>query len=138
MFTQRFKAVLPMVAIASIVSLGLTACGEKKEDDAAAETVNEAPAVDAGNDGGDSDSDGAVTGTLFPGTRAYVIGTDIPLGGVQILGAPTSQPAGCEWSIVDTDGSVLAENQGIYVFLTDVEEAATFITSGCGDWEQFE
>lgn len=27
---------------------------------------------------------------------------------------------------------------GLYVFLTDIPEAVTFITDGCPDWEQFE
>jgi len=72
------------------------------------------------------------------GTGSYLIGTEIPLGGFQLKGEPDEQPAGCTWQILDADGGVTFENTGQYVFLTDIREAVTFVTTGCPDWEQFE
>jgi hypothetical protein len=39
---------------------------------------------------------------------------------------------------VSGTGGVTFENTGQYVFLTDIREAVTFVTTGCPDWEQFE
>lgn len=97
-------------------------------------------ALDAGS--GDQDgagSDGTDSGmVVLPGTGSYAIGADAPYGGFQLHGEPDEQPAGCTWQILDGDGGVSFENQGSYVFLTDVPEAVTFVTDGCPDWEQFE
>lgn len=75
---------------------------------------------------------------VLPGTGRYVIGTEAPLGGYQLHGEPDAQPPGCTWSIEEADGVAAFENQGQYVFLTDIKEAVTFVTDGCSDREQFE
>lgn len=73
---------------------------------------------------------------VLPGTGEYQSGDTMPIGGYQLLGEPDEQPAGCSWSLYAENGDVLAENQGIYVFITDV--TGKFVTTGCPDWEQFE
>jgi len=99
---------------------------------------------DTGSDSGDttteeSADDGASADFVtVSGTGTYAIGVDIPLGGFQLQGEPDAQPEGCTWAILDADGGVTFENQGQYVFLTDIPEAVTFETAGCPDWEQFE
>ncbi len=75
---------------------------------------------------------------VIPGTGRYGVGTDVPFGGYQLSGEPDEQPDGCTWSIEDDDGVVAFENQGSYVFLTDIKEGTVFVTNGCPDWEQFE
>jgi hypothetical protein len=103
------------------------------------------PATDTGS-GGDTGSDtGTGTDTeqssgdlvTLSGDGSYLIPDEMPYGDYQLVGEPASQPDGCTWSIQDADGGVVAENTGIYVFITDVDEASTFTTDGCPDWEQY-
>ncbi len=88
----------------------------------------------ATTDGGD---DSGFSGVTVSGTGTYAIPDQIPYGGYQLVGDPGVLPDGCTWSISGSDG-VVAESQGAYVFITDIDEADTFTTDGCPDWEQFE
>lgn len=139
MSTQRIKTALPLVVFAALMTLTLSACGgDEAPADTDDEVVTDITAPAAGDDTGSDDETDAEVGALFPGTGEYEIGVDIPFGGFQLLGEPAGQPDGCAWSIVDEDGAVAFENQGVYVFLTDIPEAVTFITTDCPEWEQFE
>ncbi|MGC4175846.1 hypothetical protein [Demequina sp.] len=142
MTKPRARTALSTFAITAVMLMGLTACGggddptepagEGTTADAAGPTsdATEAPETD--------DGEGDSSFVTVSGTGEYAIGTDIPFGGFQLQGEPASQPDGCTWSIVGDDGEVVAENQGSYAFLTDINEADTFVTTGCPDWEQFE
>jgi hypothetical protein len=126
MFRQR---TFPALLLAAGVVAALVACAPVPSD----------PPVDQGGgvaQGGDTP--GGEPGLTVPGTGTFAIGTEVPFGGYQLQGEPDSQPDGCSWQILDEDGKVSFENQGVYVFLTDVPEAVTFVTDGCPDWEQFE
>ena len=120
--------------LAAAALLALAGCGGTP----AAESPP-APAVDAPADApADSGSDDAGSGfVVLPGTGTYAIGADAPFGGYQLVGEPDALPGGCTWSIEDETGAIY-ENNGLYVFLTDIPEAVTFVTNGCPDWEQFE
>jgi len=126
------------LALAAALALVLAACGGTEDGDtvepggATTDTVT-TPDAEVTEDEGDD-----FAGVTVSGTGIYAIGTDIPYGGFQLQGEPTSQPDGCTWSIVDADGVVVFENHGPYVFITDIPEAVTFNTEGCPDWEQFE
>ncbi len=128
--------VIRSLAVGSILlglAAGLSACTTTAPDDSTGTdtgTTEETTEETAEEPSGDF--------VVVPGTGSYVIGVDIPLGGFQVMGEPVEQPAGCTWAILDGDGNAIFENQGVYVFLTDIPEAVTFQTDGCPDWEQFE
>jgi hypothetical protein len=117
MVAMRMRKIVAGLAVVGVVGVGLVGC---TPTEAATEASGDASMV------------------VVSGTGTYAIGVDIPLGGFQLKGEPDEQPAGCTWAILDADGGVTFENQGQYVFLTDIPEAVTFETSGCPDWEQFE
>ncbi len=123
------------------LALAVTAC-DPGPTPGAPSSSDATPATSTGSVGSDEAqaSPEAANGDfiVLPGTGRYAIGTEAPLGGYQLLGEPDEQPAGCTWSIEDADGVAAFENQGQYVFLTDIKEAVTFVTDGCPDWEQFE
>jgi hypothetical protein len=137
MAAERLRTIIVGLALVGGVVVGVAGC---------------APTTDGGTSGGgtssgDSSSDDTSTDgssssdgdyVVVSGTGIYTIGVDIPLGGFQLSGEPDAQPEGCTWAILDADGAATFENQGQYVFLTDIPEAVTFETSGCPDWEQFE
>ena len=130
------------VALCSLaLVLAVTACDPGPTADAPSSS-DAMPATSAGSVGSDDaqESPKAASGAfiVLPGTGRYAIGTEAPLGGYQLHGEPDEQPAGCTWSIEDADGVAAFENQGQYVFLTDIKEAVTFVTDGCPEWEQFE
>lgn len=131
MLSQRVRSIPVILVLAGATAL-LAACSP---------TTAAGPG-DSGGTGGDTSGDSGGSGgaalVTLPGTGSYAIGSEAPFGGYQLTGEPAEQPDGCTWSIVDADGAVTFENQGSYAFLTDVEEAVTFVTSGCPDWEQFE
>ncbi len=112
------------------LAAGLSACTTTAPDDT---TGTDTGTTDEGTE---EEASGDLV--VLPGTGSYVISVDIPLGGFQVSGEPVEQPAGCTWAILDGDGNAIFENQGVYVFLTDIPEAVTFQTDGCPDWEQFE
>lgn len=125
--------VLARLAVGAAVILGVAACAPTtSEPDAGTGSTDESAQTET--DTGEAASDMVV----LPGTGTYVIGVDIPYGGFQLMGEPAEQPAGCTWAILDADGAASFENQGSYVFITDIAEAVTFVTDGCPDWEQFE
>ncbi len=140
MSSVTFARAAAGLALGAALAIALTACGGSGDPDQVepgattsdAASTPDAEATDDGTDGGD------FAGVTLPGTGSYAIGTDIPYGGFQLKGEPASQPDGCTWSIVDEDGAAAFENQGSYVFITDIPEAVTFITDGCPEWEQFE
>lgn len=120
------------------LAAGLSACTTTATDDT---TGTDTGTTDEGTEGTtDEGTEEEASGdfVVVPGTGSYVIGVDIPLGGFQVMGEPVEQPAGCTWAILDGDGNAIFENQGVYVFLTDIPEAVTFQTDGCPEWEQFE
>jgi hypothetical protein len=125
--------VLARLAVAAAVILGVSGCAQSTSEPDAGTGGSDEPAQSE-TDTGETTSDMLV----LPGTGTYVIGVDIPYGGFQLMGEPTEQPAGCTWAILDADGAASFENQGSYVFITDIAEAVTFVTDGCPDWEQFE
>lgn len=132
---------LTAVLTSAAIALALSACDTGSEKDSATSegAVTAATAEPTAGDEATMSSDGASSGfVVLPGTGSYVIGTDAPYGGYQLHGEPSEQPQGCTWSIEDADGNATFENQGQYVFLTDIKEAVTFVTEGCPDWEQFE
>lgn len=120
------------IAASTIVfaALALSACG------VGTSTGNEKG--EASNPTSNAPAEEGFEGKTVSGTGEYKIGTDVPYGGYQLKGEPTSQPDGCTWSIKDADGTAIFENQGSYAFLTDVPENVTFVTNGCPEWEQFE
>lgn len=101
--------------------------------------------VDSGDTGTDDSSetetesetdtdDGGFAGVTVPGTGDYTLPDDMPIGGYEFADEE-SQPDGCTWTIYVGD-SVLSENTGSLVFITDV--TTRFVTDGCPDWVQFE
>ena len=121
-------AVLP-----ALLLLGaLTACGPAA---ASSDTDDSSPSdVEATTDDGSE----SFTGVKVAGTGSYTIPEQVPFGSYQLVGDPGALPDGCTWSITGDDGEVVAESQGAYVFITDIDEARTFTTDGCPDWEHFE
>ncbi len=91
-----------------------------------------------GDDDGEGDGGDDFSGATLSGTGSYSIPDQAPLGGYELDGDPGTLPDGCTWQILDADGGVYVEDQGAYVFLTDIPEAVTFVTDGCPDWVQFE
>lgn len=127
------RSALVAASAAALLLAALTAC--------APEAATETPATDSSESSEEATTDDTSTDSAFvtlPGTGSYAIGTEAPYGGYQLVGEPDAVPAGCTWSIVDADGAVAFADEGLYVFLTDIPEAVTFITDGCPDWEQFE
>ncbi|MCS0498388.1 hypothetical protein [Protaetiibacter mangrovi] len=123
---------VPLVA-AALLALALAACTPM---DSAGGGGGDAGVGDTSSEGTDGSTGGELM--VLPGTGTYAIPADIPYGGYQLHGEPAEQPAGCTWAILDADGAASFEDQGAYVFITDIPEAVTFETSGCPDWEQFE
>ena len=95
-------------------------------------TTDAEGAVDAGT----SAAIGALT--VLAGTGTYAIGTEAPLGSYELSGNPDALPAGCRWAIEDADGQTFVAGDVTYVFLTEVPEAVTFVTTGCPDWHRYE
>jgi len=81
-----------------------------------------------------TDDEGGFEGVTVPGTGDYTLPDDMPIGGYEFANEE-SQPDGCTWTIYVGD-SVLSENTGSLVFITDV--TTRFVTDGCPDWVQFE
>jgi len=132
--TRRRTALALLPAL--LLMGALSACGPTAPS-------SEEPGPDSGDstttdDGATTDDDGdGTTGVTLAGTGTYTIPDQIPYGGYQLVGDPGVLPDGCTWSISGSDG-VVAESQGAYVFITDIDEADTFTTDVCPDWEQFE
>lgn len=127
------SVVLARLALSAALILGVGGCTP---------TAGEPDSGTGGSDDSATSETDSATGSgdmvVLAGTGTYAIGVDIPYGGFQLAGEPSEQPEGCTWSIVDAEGVASFENQGPYVFITDIPEAVTFVTSGCPDWEQFE
>lgn len=117
-----------LVGVFALVAVALAGC-------------DSTPATDPGaNPGGDTGSGTEQSGgdlVTLSGDGSYLIPDEMPYGDYQLVGEPASQRDGCTWSIQDADGAVVAENTGIYVFITEIDEASTFTTAGCPDWEQY-
>lgn len=122
---MRGRSGFVAVAATALV-VGLAGCGAPSGED---ESSGESSQIGSTTEGGT---------VVLPGTGRFRIGTEAPYGGYQLVSEPDELPAGCTWSIVDADGEVQFENQGIYAFLEDVKESVTFITDGCPDWEKFQ
>lgn len=129
MLASSRSVVFAAVLLAGVLG-GCTATG-------VSETGTGASGTGSTDTGASEDSGGGGFVTVS-GTGRYLIGQDLPFGGYQLSGEPDEQPAGCTWQILDADGNASFENEGSYVFLTDIHEAETFVTDGCPDWEQFE
>ena len=122
MITVVPKAALAALSLTAFAVLSLAACGDKDEaandavvtPDATSTADAMQPAEETTEEATEETAEASV-GALFPGTGSYAIGVDIPLGGFQVLGEPVGLPDGCTWSIVDEDGAVYVENQGVYV-----------------------
>ena len=113
----------------------LTACGPIAP---AADTGSDDTSSESEDDASTDDGDDGFSGVTVSGTGSYAIPDQLPYGGYQLAGEADEQPAGCTWAILDADGAATFENQGQYVFITDIPEAVTFQTDGCPNWEQFE
>ena len=141
--TARRRIPFSALGGAALLLLALTGCGvgsDTGSDPGNSGTTDQSTDSDDStttDDSGSSDDSGAGYVTLS-GTGTYTIPDQMPFGGYQLQGEPDSQPAGCTWSIQDSSGGHTFENQGSYVFITDIPEAVTFVTEGCPDWEQFE
>ena len=127
------------ILLVLLLAGGLAACaptapgdGDTGNDDSS-ETTDDTGTDDTGSDDSDSDDEG-FAGVTVSGTGDYTLPDDMPIGGYEFADADT-QPDGCTWSIYVGD-SVLAENNGGLVFVTDV--TTRFVTEGCPDWVQFE
>ena len=120
------------------LAVGLAACPTTTPDDTTGTDTGTSDESTEGSTDEGTEEEASGDFVVVPGTGTYVIGVDIPLGGFQVKGEPVEQSAGCTWAILDGDGNAIYENQGVYVFLTDIPEAVTFQTDGCPDWEQFE
>ena len=135
--TRRHVAVALLPAL--LLMGALTACGS-----AAAVSDTPSDTDDASTNDGNAtttttdDGSESFTGFTVSGTGSYTIPDQVPFGSYQLVGDPGSLPDGCTWSITDDDDEIVAESQGAYVFITDVDEASTFTTDGCPDWELFE
>ena len=116
------------LAAAAAVLLALTLAGCATEPT----TVDDTPAI-PGQTTEQGDLPSLIT---LPGDGTYLVPDQAPYGSYQITGEPDSQPDGCTWSLFDANGSVLAADNGSYVFLEDT--VAKFTTAGCGEWEQYE
>jgi hypothetical protein len=119
------------LALAAILAIGLVGC------------------TDTGASGGDTDDttssgdaastdtdDSGFAGVTLAGTGSYAVPDEAPIGGYELPNDQDGQPDGCTWTLYLDDGSVFVENTGSFVFLTDV--TATFETTGCPDWVQFQ
>lgn len=140
--TEILRARTQGVLLAALAALALTlsGCSGSVAGDAGAGASEPS---DDGVGAGDSSADSAEESpggdlVVLPGTGRYVLGTEAPYGGYQLTGEPSEMPAGCTWSLEDDDGAVAFENNGQYVFLTEIPEVTVFVTNGCPDWEQFE
>lgn len=124
------RAAASSILLALLLVGGLTACD---------------PVGDTGNTGGDGSSetdtddtetdDGGFAGVTLSGTGDYAVPADAPIGGYELPDNQDGQPDGCTWTLYE-DENVLAENQGSFVFITEV--TTRFVTDGCPDWVQFE
>ena len=119
---------LAAIAATALLAFSLAGCAPTTD------TSTEADPDDTTTE--ESDTDDSSSLLVLPGTGEYESGDSIPIGGYQLTGEPAEQPAGCTWTLYTADGDVFSENQGSYVFITDV--TGKFVTSGCPDWEQFE
>lgn len=138
---RRIATPSALGAAVLLLTLALAGCetGAGTTSDAPASSGSDTSTDTDSSTGSDDASDDASAGYItLSGTGTYTIPDQMPFGGYQLQGEPDSQPAGCTWSIQDASGGHTFENQGSYVFITDIPEAVTFVTEGCPDWEQFE
>ncbi|MEO7126658.1 MAG: hypothetical protein ABI382_03775 [Nakamurella sp.] len=140
-------AALLAAAVLTACSSGSAASGSASPDNSGNSTgaSNASSSAESSSDDSSSaesspgeSSDEGFDPVVLKGTGRYAIGTQAPLGGYVLHGELDEQPSGCTWSIQDEDGKAAFENQGQYVFLTDIREAITFVTNGCPDWERFQ
>lgn len=138
---RRLAAPATLGATVLLLMLALTGCqtGSGSPDDSSTSSGSDTSTDTDSSTGSDDASDDTDADYItLSGTGTYTIPDQMPFGGYQLQGEPDSQPAGCTWSIQDASGGHTFENQGSYVFITDIPEAVTFVTEGCPDWEQFE
>ena len=121
------RAAASSILLAILLVGGLTAC------DPVAPTSNDGD-TDSSETETDDTGGGGFAGVTVSGTGDYTLPDDMPIGGYEFADEAT-QPDGCTWTIYVGD-SVLAENNGGLVFVTDV--TTRFVTDGCPDWVQFE
>lgn len=123
---------LTAVTAASVLLLALAGC-----------TTPAATGTDGTDSGTDSDTSteettesGSSAGVTLPGTGEYTIPDQAPIGGYELPENQDGLPEGCTWQLYLTSGELFVENQGSFVFFTDV--TGKFVTNGCPDWVQFE
>lgn len=125
---------LPLTLLTAVALVGaLAACTPTARSDDTGTGTGGSTTTDGG---ATTDGDG-FSGVTIPGSGSYAIPDDIPYGSYQLVGDPGVLPDGCTWSITGDSGTV-ADSNGAYVFITEIDEADTFTTNGCPDWEQFE
>lgn len=155
MRTKNARRALTMFGVAALTASMLTACASAAPPGGAAATdvvtaggaattavgasVPAEAAVEGAEQASDADTDGPAGAlAILAGTGRYTIGIEAPLGSYELDGSPEPLPAGCSWAILDADGQTYAARDDAYVFLTDIQEAVTFVTTGCPDWKQYE
>ena len=132
MTTSRIAAASILLAL--LLAGGLAGCAPTGPADSGDTGVNDSSETQSETET-ETDSDGGgFAGVTVAGTGDYTLPDDMPIGGYEFADADT-QPDGCTWTIYVGD-SVLAENNGALVFVTDV--TTRFVTDGCPDWVQFE
>lgn len=119
------------ILLVLLLAGGLAACAPTTDttgtgvDDTTSETEDDAGTQD----------EGGFAGVTLSGSGDYAVPADAPIGGYELPDNQDGQPEGCTWKLYQDD-AVLAENQGSFVFITDV--TTRFVTEGCPDWVQFE
>ena len=126
------RAAAASILLTLLLAGGLAACAPTASDTDVSTDDSSETTDDTGSD--DSGSDEGFAGVTVSGTGDYTLPDDMPIGGYEFADADT-QPDGCTWTIYVGD-SVLSENTGALVFVTDV--TTRFVTDGCPDWVQFE
>lgn len=132
------KTLTGATALTAVALLAFALAGCAPAADTSTDTSTD---TDSGSDSSDTTDEstetetGGFAGVTLSGSGQYSVPDQAPIGGYELDGADT-QPDGCTWSLQDADGAVQFENQGIVVFITEVN--ASFTTAGCPDWVQFE
>lgn len=131
--TTTLTALRPLTMLAATALLALTLAGCAPAADTSTGDDDTSSSDESSESGTD---DGGFVGATLPGTGVYSTPDQAPIGSYELPDNQDGQPDGCTWTLSDADGNVLGENQGSFIFITDV--TAQFTTNGCPDWVQYE
>lgn len=122
-------------ALAAAALLALTLAGCAPSADTGATGADSGSDTDTSTESTESTDTGDSTLATLSGSGDYTVGVTAPIGSYQLKDSDV-QPDGCTWALQDADGNVQFENQGAFLFITEVNKF--FQTSGCPDWVQYE